>query len=179
MVIVGTFDDLKSQGDSSFKNREFGPAIDAYDTALSLLEDDDERRAAVLFNRGAALYHGSRFAESVESCSKAIELKPDYIKALYRRGMAYSKLDQLEKAVADFDGIFEIDPSLRTQYQSEYEDIKKRMHVRMEEEKAKMISGLKDLGNSLLGHFGMSLNDFQKDPTTGSYTLKSKNASSE
>ena len=32
---------------------------------------------------------------------------------------------------------------------------------------------LKDLGNSILGNFGMSLDNFkaEKDPTTGSYNI--------
>ncbi len=33
---------------------------------------------------------------------------------------------------------------------------------------------LKDLGNTILGKFGMSLDNFkaEKDPTTGSYSIK-------
>ena len=177
MVEIDTFEDLKARGDSAFKDKLFGEALDAYDAALSLVDDADERRPAVLFNRGAAYYHLSRFAESVKSCTHAIELKPDYVKALYRRAMAYSKLDQVDEAAADFDRIFEIDPTLRLQHKAEYEEIKKRLNTKMESEKEKMISDLKDLGNSLLGHFGMSLNDFKKDPVTGSYTLSSRNPS--
>lgn len=37
-----------------------------------------------------------------------------------------------------------------------------------------VLGKLKDLGNSLLGRFGMSLDDFraEKDPETGSYSIK-------
>ena len=177
MVEIDTFEGLKASGDSAFRERQFGKASEAYEAALSLIDETDERRPAVLFNRGAALYHLSRFHESVKSCSQAIELKPDYVKALYRRAMAYSKLDQIEEASADFDRMFEIDPALRIQHKSEHEEIKKRVNAKMESEKEKMVSDLKNLGNSLLGHFGMTLSDFQKDPVTGSYTLKSKSTS--
>ena len=36
-----------------------------------------------------------------------------------------------------------------------------------------MLGKLKDLGNSVLGRFGMSLDNFkaEKDPTTGSYSV--------
>ena len=36
-----------------------------------------------------------------------------------------------------------------------------------------MLGKLKDLGNSILGRFGMSLDSFKatKDPTTGSYNI--------
>ena len=45
---------------------------------------------------------------------------------------------------------------------------------RQEKMKEEMMGKLKDLGNSVLGHFGMSLDNFkmEKDPSTGSYSIK-------
>lgn len=42
-----------------------------------------------------------------------------------------------------------------------------------EKEKTEMIQKLKDLGNTFLGKFGMSLDNFQavQDPKTGSYSI--------
>ncbi|MQL79120.1 hypothetical protein Taro_011558 [Colocasia esculenta] len=39
--------------------------------------------------------------------------------------------------------------------------------------KEEMMGKLKDLGNSILGHFGMSVDNFNavKDPNTGSYSI--------
>ena len=45
---------------------------------------------------------------------------------------------------------------------------------RQEKMKQEMLGKLKDLGNGLLGKFGMSLDNFKadKDPATGSYSIK-------
>jgi hypothetical protein len=45
---------------------------------------------------------------------------------------------------------------------------------RMEKLKTETMEKLKDIGNSILGNFGMSLDNFkaEKDPTTGSYSIK-------
>jgi hypothetical protein len=42
-----------------------------------------------------------------------------------------------------------------------------------EKQKEEMISKLKELGNTVLGKFGMSLDNFKatKDPNTGSYSI--------
>ena len=42
-----------------------------------------------------------------------------------------------------------------------------------EKQKEEVLGKLKDLGNSLLGKFGMSLDNFKatKDPNTGSYSI--------
>lgn len=45
--------------------------------------------------------------------------------------------------------------------------------VRMEKQKDEMLGKLKDLGNGLLGKFGLSLDNFKsvQDPKTGSYSV--------
>ncbi len=49
-----------------------------------------------------------------------------------------------------------------------------RVKERQEKLQAEMLGKLKDLGNSLLGKFGLSLDNFkaEKDPATGGYSIK-------
>jgi hypothetical protein len=53
----------------------------------------------------------------------------------------------------------------------------KRLQVesdqKFEQQKEEMLGKLKDLGNGLLGKFGLSLDNFKatKDPKTGSYSI--------
>jgi len=46
-------------------------------------------------------------------------------------------------------------------------------NAKMEAQKEEMLGKLKDLGNSFLGKFGMSLDSFKstQDPETGSYNI--------
>lgn len=48
------------------------------------------------------------------------------------------------------------------------------MRERQEKMKEEMMGKLKDLGNTLLGKFGLSLDNFkaEKDPGTGGYSIR-------
>jgi hypothetical protein len=48
------------------------------------------------------------------------------------------------------------------------------LQARQEKMKEEMIGKLKELGNSLLGKFGLSLDNFkaEQDPQTGGYSIK-------
>jgi hypothetical protein len=66
-----------------------------------------------------------------------------------------------------------LDPSNAAARQNvqNWEPIVKERQEKMKEE---MMGKLKDLGNSILGRFGMSLDNFkmEKDPNTGGYSIK-------
>lgn len=57
--------------------------------------------------------------------------------------------------------------NLRTRLQKLYDE-------RMNKMKDEALGKLKDLGNSILGNFGMSLDNFkmQQDPKTGSWNIR-------
>ncbi len=54
-----------------------------------------------------------RKESAIEDCTRAIELKPDYVKALVRRGQAYEDSDRPHEAFKDFEKVLEIDPGLK------------------------------------------------------------------
>jgi tetratricopeptide (TPR) repeat protein len=47
---------------------------------------------------------------AIEDLNEAIQRKPDFALALRSRGMSYQKLNQYERAVADFDAAIRLDP---------------------------------------------------------------------
>ena len=95
-----------------------------------------------------------------------------YVKALFRRAQAFEKLDKLTSALDDFNAVCELDASNRDA-RRKAAALAPRAKAQQEKEKEEMLGKLKDLGNSFLGKFGMSLDNFNavQDPKTGSYSI--------
>ncbi|CAH0489056.1 unnamed protein product [Peronospora farinosa] len=165
----------KELGNKFFSQGSYLDAIECYTTALKLCPAEEEyaySRAVYFSNRAACLLRLGRTEESVDECTQAVTLSPTYVKALLRRAEAFEKLDKLEEAVADFDAVLKIDPTVRTAAQGR-ERLQKIVHERQEKMKAEMMDKLKGFGNTILGKFGLSTDNFQmvQDPTTGSYSI--------
>lgn len=159
--------EAKVSGNACYKSGDYTSAVDLYTRAASSKHSTDEERAIALANRAAALLKMERFRETVDDTCAALELKPGYVKALKRRKEARIRLEEFRKAVEDAKELGEQGEVIRL--------------TRMAEEKEKKetdeaMKGLKDLGNSLLSNFGMSLDDFNvdKDPSTGNYSINMK-----
>ena len=102
---------LKKTGNELYLAGDNTEAIDKYDQALNtcpLVFKED--RAMLLSNKAAALLKLDEKEKAIEECSKAIELKPDYVKALCRRGQVYEDTDKPHEAFKDFEKVLELDP---------------------------------------------------------------------
>lgn len=72
------------------------------DTASSM------HRAVLFANSAAARLKLEQFAEAAKDCSACLALEPHTkleIKALTRRSIAYEKLDDLDRALADYEKV--------------------------------------------------------------------------
>lgn len=131
------------------------------------------QRSIYYANRAACHVRLQAFQEAIRDCSSALELQPDYIKALIRRGCAHESIEQWEQSEADAKRALELDEGnvVATKL---LERVGPKAEARREELKEEMINKLKDLGNTVLGKFGMSLDNFkaEKDPKTGGYSIK-------
>ena len=78
-------------------------------------------------------------------------------------------------ASIDYKKVTEHEPQ-NIQASSACERLPALVALQREKEKEEMLNKLKDLGNTVLGKFGMSLDNFQavKDPVTGSYSVNFK-----
>ena len=47
--------------------------------------------------------------QSIDDCTKAIELDPNYVKAFLRRGNSYIANEMYEEAVRDFEAAFKME----------------------------------------------------------------------
>ena len=90
-----------------------------------------------------------------------------------RRYQSYMKVDKLDDALADLDKVLELSPDAYS-YIQKRKELAKKIDERNEKLKEEMIGKLKDVGNKILGKFGMSLDNFKMvpDPNTGGYNIK-------
>jgi tetratricopeptide (TPR) repeat protein len=147
---------------------------DFYSQALEEAPPTAPLQRAVYFSNCAACHMRlEEHSEAAIDCSAALDLRPDYVKALVRRAAALEAMKNYEEALMDLRKALEAEPGNKAA-----EEGVKRMEplaaAAAEVAKDEMIGKLKDLGNTLLGKFGMSLDNFktEKDPDTGSYSIK-------
>ncbi|NXD08069.1 TTC1 protein, partial [Nothocercus nigrocapillus] len=164
---------LKEKGNEQFKKGDYGEAEDYYTRALQICPACFQKDRAVLFsNRAAAKMKQDKTEAALSDCSKAVELDPNYIRALLRRAELNEKTEKLDEALEDYKTILEKDPSIH-QAREACMRLPQQIEERNEKLKKEMIGKLKDLGNLVLRQFGLSTDNFQikQDSSTGSYSI--------
>lgn len=123
-------------------------------------------------NRAATLLHLGRNSEAIEDCDIALLLNPTYVKALLRRCTANERVENTEQALKDAKAALLLEPN-NTAAKKTVIRLQKVEEERMEKLKEETMGKLKDLGNSILGNFGLSLDNFNavQDPKTGGYSI--------
>ncbi|XP_053572192.1 tetratricopeptide repeat protein 1 [Bombina bombina] len=164
---------LKEEGNNLFKKGDYADAEASYTQAILICPAAFQKDRSILFsNRAAARIKQDKNDLALKDCSKAIDLNPDYIRALLRRAELYEKTDKLDEALADYKSVLEKDMSV-SQAREACLRLPKQIEIRNEKLKEEMISKLKDLGNLVLRPFGLSTENFQvkQDETSGSYSV--------
>lgn len=167
--------DAKVEGNALFKDGKYEDALSRYESALQLapeMPSSVELRSICHSNRAICYLKLGKYGETVKECTKALELNPAYVKALVRRGEALEKLERYDEAISDLKKILELDPS-NDQARRNIVRLEPLAREKMEKMKEEMIGKLKEMGNSLLGRFGMSIDNFKtvQDPNTGAYSI--------
>uniref|UniRef100_A0A7S3YAQ1 Uncharacterized protein n=1 Tax=Lotharella globosa TaxID=91324 RepID=A0A7S3YAQ1_9EUKA len=166
-------DEAKAAGNSEFKSGKFEAALEKYTKAIELCPES-EKSSLAAYNCNSAACHCKleNWDAAIESCSEALKCDPDYVKAYVRRSMAYEKKDKPIEAHADIKKACELAPNT-ARFRTREAKLSVVANERQEKLKNEMLGKLKDLGNTVLGNFGLSLNNFkaQKDPNTGSYNI--------
>lgn len=89
---------FKVAGNFAFNAKDNSRAIELYTSAIKCDDTD-----AIFYSNRAACYNALlQYENVIEDTTKALELKPDYIKCLSRRAVAYEKLEKFSDAVLDF-----------------------------------------------------------------------------
>lgn len=167
--------DAKLEGNKLFGDAQYEEALLKYDHALQLASEiptATELRSICHSNRATCFFKLGKYEDSIKECKRALDLNPSYMKALLRRAEAHEKLEHYDEAVSDMTKILEMDPSNYHAKRSidRLEPLAREKREKMKEE---MIGKLKEMGNSILGKFGMSIDNFKavQDPNTGSYSI--------
>ncbi len=112
--------------------------------------------------------------EALQDCTIAILLNPNYTKAYIRRATIHEQRfhRKTELALSDMLTAQRIEPHNRT-ISTNVGRLQQLEQQRMDQLKEETMAKLKDLGNSILGNFGLSMDNFktQQDPNTGSYNI--------
>ena len=159
-VVGGGVDE--GEGEASSSSAVSSPA----DVALR------EQLAVFHANRAACYAKSGEHSNVIDDCTRCLELRPGYVKALMRRALAREALEQPTEALDDVKHALQVEPSHR-EAKLCLPRLEAASAAKLEKQKEEMMGKLKDLGNSVLGHFGMSLDNFKadKDPNTGSYNI--------
>ncbi|TFK40974.1 hypothetical protein BDQ12DRAFT_733323 [Crucibulum laeve] len=146
------------------------------------IESDKEKecvKARAILNANIAACHiklGDHKL-AVEACSKALLDDPLYLKALHRRATSNEALDSwtsLTAAQEDYTVLLKHSPSSSRsrELEAKLNQLKPRIEAAQKKETSEMLDKLKGLGNSILGNFGLSTNNFQFEPNgQGGYSM--------
>ena len=97
----------KIKGNELMKTKEYDEAIKHYSKSIRL----DEFEPTTYANRALAYIKNTEYSKGLDDCNKAIDLKNDYIKAYYRRGICYMGVKKFKEGMLDFLYVLNDNPS--------------------------------------------------------------------
>ncbi|CAL1695387.1 unnamed protein product [Somion occarium] len=189
-------DELKAEGNDHFRAKSWDEALAQYRSALGHLpkrkgkqrETDEveepeplasecaKARAVLNANIGACYVKLGDHKAAVSACTEALSDDPVYIKALQRRAASSEQLNtwsSLASAQEDYTKLLELlPPSQTAEVKRSLQQLKPRVAEAQKRETDEMVDKLKGLGNSILGNFGLSTNNFKFEPNgQGGYSM--------
>ncbi|KAI5203537.1 hypothetical protein AUEXF2481DRAFT_370814 [Aureobasidium subglaciale EXF-2481] len=121
---------LKAAGNKAYGSKDYNRAIELYGQALLCKADP------VFYSNRAACWNAmSNWERVIEDTTAAVNLDPEYVKALNRRANAYEQTDKYSEALLDFTASCIIDAFRNTQAAEAVE----RLLRKVAEQKAKAI----------------------------------------
>jgi len=103
----------KEEGNNAFKAGQFDSACNLYSEALAIDPFNRTTNSKLYFNRATVQAKLGKLQQTIDDCTKAIDLDSNYIKAYLRRGKTYLDTEQYEEAVRDYEHVHKSDKSNR------------------------------------------------------------------
>ncbi|KNZ63165.1 uncharacterized protein VP01_117g8 [Puccinia sorghi] len=127
-------------------------------------------RSILNANTAACYLKSEDWQSALQACEASLKDDPNYVKALHRRAQANEKLGtwaSLQASLDDYNAISKL-PDIPAALVKEVKMGQARLPPliahRADADKAEMMAKLKDLGNTVLGKFGMSTDNFKFTP---------------
>ncbi|KAG2023272.1 phosphoprotein phosphatase [Coprinopsis cinerea AmutBmut pab1-1] len=147
-----------------------------------LLSEDNERevmqlRSVLYANIAACHVKLGEHKEAVHACTQALKDNPTYEKALHRRATANETINtwsSLTAAQEDYKALQQLAKSSlqKSEIETKLKNLQPRLEAAQKKETAEMVDKLKGFGNSILGRFGLSTDNFKFEPNgQGGYSM--------
>jgi tetratricopeptide (TPR) repeat protein len=97
----------------AYQERNDDKALEYYKQALNKLKQNTELRnvtAATALNAAYKLFNKKRYIECLPWIDESLEIKPDYIAAIFYLGVVHLNLKEYQKALTDFNRAIELAP---------------------------------------------------------------------
>jgi len=95
--------EIKNLGNEFFQNGNFADAVKCYTEAIKNCPLTDKQELPKFYqNRAAAFENLKMFDDAARDCTAALEIDPNYAKALTRRAKALESLERYQEAFEDF-----------------------------------------------------------------------------
>ncbi|XP_050077726.1 FK506-binding protein 59 [Anopheles maculipalpis] len=105
---------LREKATKYLKEDKYELALKLYNSALSYLTDQSSEaeamKLAIYLNKILCHQKTNAHDEAKLACAEALKVDSKNVKALYRRGMSNLALEDLDKALQDFNAVLEIEP---------------------------------------------------------------------
>lgn len=146
----------------------------------SLHPQISQLRSILHANTAACFLKLEDWQSTIQACNNSLRDDPNYVKALHRRAQANEKLGtwaSLQASLDDYNTMSKVMESSDNKFLKQEILVAQRrlpdlIKIKSEHDKVEMMDKLKDLGNSVLGKFGLSTDNFKFTPNeSGGYSM--------
>ena len=161
-----------------YKNGEYLQALNLYSLLLKDAKRAELKEQCCILNcnKGICFNKLNEYDKALESFKEALKYNKDYSKALCNKMLLLNKKEEYLEAYEDFKRLKTLDYNLWENYRNLEGELNYKAEIQKKKMTDEMLGKLKDMGNTILGKFGLSLNNFQMTPNgQGGYSIQYNN----
>ena len=187
---------LKTDANEDFNKSDYLSALNKYTIIVKLAEEIDFKEQLCILNSNMGLcfikmvkyfinffintnlnlnltiFLQNEDKKAIECFTKSLDYDNKYIKAYVNRMLTLNKLEDFIEALDDFNKIKEIDYNIYLKYRHMEKELNYKAEIKKKQMTEEVMGKLKEVGNSFLGLFGLSTNNFQmQQNASGGYSI--------